>query len=321
MRNLFLFVSLLLILPAVSLAQGFGATLGGQQNSLVIEPAYPAPGDIVEVQLNDYAGGLFGSRITWYYNGEVVADSTNQRTVEVVAGNLGQAGTVEAVLTPANGAPQTLRTSFTPSVLDVIIEPQTRVPDWYHGRALPSLGSQVNATALAFDGSGVAPESLVYTWQVNGQVLDGGPVRGKYKASFETPRGNSVLLSVTASRPNGEIIASKVKAVATTMPELRFYEQHSLFGSQVFPLRSSAPLVGNTMSVLAEPFYLDTRVYNNPDVSVWDINGIETDNGTRNPYEITLQRSAAAGQVELNFHVRSLQEVLQGVEDSVRINF
>ena len=84
---------------------------------------------------------------------------------------------------------------------------------------------------------------------------------------------------------------------------------------------SNTPTIGNTMTIQAEPFFLDTRVYNDPDVAEWEINSLKTDNGARNPYEITLQRAVTAGQTNVNFHVRSLQEVLQGSEDSITINF
>lgn len=297
------------------------AELNAPQHKLVVDPAYPEPGQAMTVKLDDYAGGVFGANITWRYNGEIVPDSTNLRSIELEAGALGSTNVIEAILdTPTNGQ-QSLRKEITPIYLDVIIEPQTRVPDWYAGRPMPSFTSQVNATALVNNGSFLDNQGLVYTWQVNRKVLDAGPVRARNKMSFVTPRGRDMIVSVTVAEAAGDIIASKAKRVTIASPELAFYEQHSLYGSQERPIDSSVSLIGNNLTIKAEPFFLDTRVYNDPDIALWEINAVETANGALNPYEITLQRSGGTGQTAVNFHVRSLQEVLQGAESNIRINF
>lgn len=312
-------LAIIFALPLLVSAQGFESVT--PQNNLVLDPAYPQPGELVTIRLEDYAGGTYGSQITWRYNGETIDNSINQRSVEITAGNLGERGVVEAVLLLPNGTTQTLTSVITPVYLDIVIEPQTRVPDWYQGRAMPSIGSQINVTAIVNDGSIVDPAGLVYSWQVNRKVLDAGPVRGRNKMSFTTPRGNNFILSLTVSRTSGEVLGSRAIQVESPMPQLAFYEQHSLYGSKQFPINSTAVLIGNAITVQAEPFFLDTRVYNNPDVAIWEINGLETNNGTRNPYEITLQRAAATGRTNVGFHVRSLQEVLQGAESTISVNF
>lgn len=309
----------ILFLPVVALAQDFSGI--AQQNHLVVDPPFPEPGQTVSISVNDYSGGLFGAQISWQRDGEVIPDSINQRSVEIEAGELGVTERIAAVFTAPNGSTETLSTTLRPVYLDIIIEPQTRVPDWYLGRGMPTLGSQINATALVNDGTMLDPAGLVYTWQVNQTVLDSGPVRGRNRMSFETPRGNNFLLNLTVTRATGETVASQLKSVEVGQPTLRFYEQHALYGSQQFPITQSTALIGNSIKLQAEPFNLDTRVYNDPDVAVWEINRYETDNGSRNPYEITLQRTSASGATDIKFHVRSLQEVLQGAEDNIVINF
>lgn len=329
MRVLLVCLSVLCI-PFVGLAQGLpGGFSGGitgldqflPQNTLVVSPPHPEPGQTVVVSVDDYSGGGFGSQITWRLNGETIDIATNRRNVQFTAGLVGTTDVVEAVLESPQGITQVLREEVTPVYLDVILEPQTRVPDWYQGRSMPTIGSQINATALVNDGSFIDPAALVYTWRVNRNVLDAGPVRARNRMSFATPRGEDFLLSVSVSRLNGEVVASKVFEVLTSEPTLRFYEQHSLFGSKQSPVGASLPVSGNTVTLLAEPYHLDSRVYNNPDVATWEIDRIETSNGSRNPYEITLQSGSRGGQTSVNFHVRSLQEVLQGSEDTILIDF
>lgn len=320
MRFRLFIVTCVLLLPTTVFGQGITDSLA-PQSTLVVDPPYPAPGEVVTVSVNDYASQSFGAGITWTYDGETIPASVNERSVEVVAGALGSTGIIEATMVPTVGSPEVIRAEINPIYLDIIVEPQTRVPDWYLGRPMTSIGSQVNVTALVNDGSLLDPSQLVYTWQVNRQVLDAGPVRGRNKMSFDTPRGAFTNLSLSVSRVGGEIIASKIIRFESVAPTMSFYEQHSLYGSRLFPVSNSLSIIGNAVTVQAEPYYLDTRIYNNPDVSDWEIDSVRTDNGSSNPYEITLQRAASSGDTMVGFHVRSLQEILQGVEDNIRINF
>lgn len=323
MRLRVLFVALVIFLPsAVAMAQfdvnQFGET---PQIAITLDPTHPSPGELVTASLNDYAGGVYGSEITWRYDGEVVAGAANQRQIQFIAGEAGSDTFVEATLSVPQGAAQTLRTLVSPVYMDIIIEPQTRVPDWYIGRSLPSLGSQINATVLLNDGTFVDPQNVVYTWKINNKVIEGGPIRGGNRVAFPTPRGAGVVVSVTATTPSGNTIASRAISVNIVLPELAFYEKHTLYGMQFTPLTSNTSLIGSILTLQAEPFFLDTRVYNDPDVAEWEIDGVRTPNGTTNPYEITLRRSGTDGRTLVNFHVRSLQEVLQGSKESIAISF
>ena len=80
-------------------------------------------------------------------------------------------------------------------------------------------------------------------------------------------------------------------------------------------------LVGLSTSVQAEPYYLNVLTYNNPEFLEWEIDGRQTNQTTSNPYEITLGRDSGTGVSEVNFHVRSLTDLLQGGEGSFRVNY
>jgi len=323
MRLRVLLVALVIFFPsAVAMAQFDVAQFGGTpQIAITLNPITPSPGELVTASIDDYAGGVYGSEITWRYDGEVVPGAANQRQIQFVAGTAGSNAVVEATLSLPVGASQTLQAVVRPVYMDIIIEPQTRVPDWYAGRALPSLGSQINTTVLLNDGSFIDPQNVVYTWRVNNKVIEGGPMRGGNKVAFATPRGGSVVVSVTATTPTGETIASRAVGVGIVLPELSFYEKHTLYGMQSNPITNNTSLVGSILTLQAEPFFLDSRVYNNPDVAEWEINSVSTDNGSSNPYEITLRSSGGNRSTNVNFHVRSLQEILQGSEENIAINF
>lgn len=308
-------------LPGISLAQFGLETFDTPELAITLNPAHPSPGDIVTASLDDYAGGVFGAQINWTYNGVSVPNSNNQRSVQFIAGEAGTRSVLTADLTLTQGTSQSLTRTITPVYMDIVIEPQTRIPDWYQGRSLPSLGSQINATVLLNDGSIIDPQNVVYTWRMNQRVLEGGPIRGGNRVSFITPRGNELVLSVTANDTRGNTIAKRTIAVKSVLPELSFHEKHTLYGVQSVPIQPSMQVLGSLLTVQAEPFFLDTRVYNNPDVAEWEVNSIRTGNGSQNPYEITLQGSNQQSNTRINFHVRSLEQILQGAEESTNIVF
>ena len=315
------FVFVLCFLPLISGAQFGIGDMQNQQSSIVLSPAYPNPGDVVTATING-GSSVFGSQLTWTYNGEQVVDTDNKRSIEIVAGAAGTDNPLSVTVTSPSGQERVIGALIKPLYLDLIIEPQTRVPDWYEGRALPSYASQINATALLHDGTSfLNPSTVVYTWKIDKNPIEGGAIRGGNKVSFETPRGKGPVLIVTAADTQGTTIASRAVVLNTVTPQMLYYEKHSLYGISAQSLGSSAAVIGNVLTLQAEPYYLDTRVYNQPDIAKWEINSVETSNGVSNPYEITLSRAGVGGRTLVNFHVRSLQEVLQGTESQVTVNF
>ena len=323
MWHRYCFLLILVFLPFASGAQFNIDDLQAQQQTatIILEPSFPGPGDTVKATV-DAGRNVFGAEITWIYNGTELTTANNMRSAEFVAGAAGTSNQLTARLTSAEGGTQAVSTTISPLYLDLVIEPQTRVPDWYWGRALPSYSSQINATALIHNGTNfLDSDGIVYTWRIDKETIENGAIRGGNKVSFSTPRGQTPVLFVTAANLRGETIASRAIRLNSVKPEMIYYEKHSLYGQRNISIKSAAALIGNVLTLQAEPYFLDTRVYNNPDIAQWGINSITTDNGASNPYEITLSRAGLGGSTIVNFHVRSMQQISQGVEESIRVNF
>lgn len=285
--------------------------------SISVQPEYPRPGEVITAELNDYGSSVYGATITWFINNQELTEFANYRTVTLTAGAIGTNDTLSAVLS-TNSHREVVETVITPVYLDIVIEPQTRVPDFYMGRALPSLGSIINATALI---NGRANPDYIYTWRVEQTVLENGPIRGRNQVSFSTPMGSALSLSLQVSKPTGEIVARRVLSVPSVAPEIHFYELSTLFGLSHRAITDRYNLTSQSATIQAEPFYLDSRVYNNPAIKEWSINRRATPNSSANPYQITIERSGSLGVNSLEFHVRDLKQVLQGAKASTDINF
>ena len=314
----FAFVFLLLILPA-----GFSsAQLGslGQGLDITLEPRLPSPNTKATASLDDYSLAGQVSNIDWYINGKRIPESTNQRSIEFQTGEMGTKIDIEAIIKINGQGKRVLNHTVNPLYLDIIVEPQTRVPSFYKGRSLPSVSSEVNYTAL-LNGGAISPNNLIYKWKIDDQVIDGGGLRGKYKVAAPTSRWGDSLLSLTVSDLNGNTLATKDIQITSVEPEILFYESNTLYGINQLPITGSLNLIGDSATINAEPYHLDILTYNRPPLLEWKIDGSRNPNNSSNPYEITLARQGGQGQSTVDFHVRNLTEFLQGGESSFNVNF
>jgi hypothetical protein len=321
MRTLAILFFVILGLSATpALAQTDANSFIGTQLQIELQPKFPQPGEDVTATLNDYSGGVYGSSIAWMIDGVEVPGATNQRSITFVAGKNGSTQVLEIILSVPLEDVVVIKKDIKPIYLDIIIEPQTRVPDFYLGRSLPSIGSQVNTVALLGDGDGDTSQ-YTYTWIVDRKVIEGGPLRGGSRVSFTMSMGKSVVLSLSVSDMSGKTIAGRSLLIPSVKPEVHFYEVSTLFGMSYKPFNTSVPIIGNTVTVQAEPYYLDSQVFNSPDITTWKVDSITSNSNTGNPYQVTLQRVGETGESNLGFHVRSTKQLLQGVEANININF
>lgn len=316
---IFLFAAVFMAAPTY--AQFDSLTYSGNDSGLEFQPEFPQPGELVTISIRDYRNSSYGAKITWVLDGKVIPDAENQRQVSVTAGAAGGSQKIEAVLTRVTGSNDVISAVLRPVYLDIILEPQTRTPDFYLGRSLPSVGSSVNATVLVSQGSGIRNTDLVYTWKLGQQVLGGGPLRGQNKISYITPVGNGEIMSVQVSELGGTVLARRAFLVPSVDPVIRFYEVNALFGINKKAVTTGAPLISNSLTLRAEPYYLDSRIYNDPAILQWKLGGREASNTSSNPYEIALQRTGLTGSTQLEFLVRDTKQVLQGAQATTRINY
>lgn len=308
------------VLSSPAHAQFNTSSITQPQLEIVLEPEFPEPGEIITASLNDYAGGVYGSTVVWSLDGVKIPESTNQRKTSLTAGSAGETQNLTITLLKPGGGSSVITKDITPVYLDIIIEPQTRVPTFYQGRALPSLGSMVNATAL-INGDGVNTNNFVYTWTIGRVVIDQGPLRGRNKVSYTTPMGKSAVMSLKVTNLQGETVARKSILIPSVTPTISFYEVSALLGTNNQDISNNFYLSGDSTSILAEPYNLDLRVYNEPDIHTWSVDGYKSYYEGGNPYEVNIQRVEGYKRSFLEFHVRDTTQILQGAKNTIVINF
>lgn len=317
MRFLLAFL-LFLVCPFGVLAQIGANSFINTDLTLEVQPTFPQPGEQVTLTLNDYGGSYYGASLEWYSNDTLIVGATNKRSVIVTAPSIGEKVAVSVVLKSSGGLSASVKQIIAPIYSDIIVEPQTHVPGFYKGRALPSAGSTVNLTALLSDGGSLGTD-FVYTWSVNEDMLEDGPLRGRDKISFVAPQDKELFISLQVARPSGDIIANRSIYIASMRPELHFYEVNALYGVETRAIKKDFTMIGNSATIKAEPYYLDSQVFNRPDLLEWKINSARVPNQSGNPYELMLEKTGTAGKARMEFHVRSTLDFLQGTRGEFNI--
>jgi len=327
MRNIFfssiLMSVLLFFIVPIQYIHAQIPALTSQTNPSMLElsPQYPEPNEEVTATLNDYSINTNGATIQWFINGEEVVNSKNERSIQFQSGVLGDSLQILAVTTLPNGSVLTAKNNIRPVRIDILIEADTRVPSFYKGRAIPATGGSVQITALPFTGEAKNPESYSYTWRVGNAVQGGGSRFGRNSISFTADFQKQILVSVDVIDADGKMITSESIYVPLAEPELYFYEINPLRGMSETAMGDGFIFVGEEMKVRAEPYFIDNALFSENPHQEWKLNRKKVTNPNSNQQEIVLRRSGDSGSFTLEYHIRNLKQLLQGVKDSITIRF
>ncbi len=288
--------------------------LGGIQPTIEFDNPFPAPGDRVEATVKNFDPHAPESLI-WRINGTVNTSYNDQRSIRFSAGRPGETTSIavhqgERLLAQAN---------VTPVQVDIIIEPDTYTPAFYPGRGLPSAGAEMRLTALVNDGRNNPTNHYTYTWRINNQLLDGGPMRGNYQTSATTPNRRSVTVTVELTRFGAGVVARETVQVPVALPEVHFYTVSSLYGTQPRSLGQQTTMTGNNLTIQALPFYAPREALAEGEVT-WRKNGRDTESDPDNPFIIDLQRDGQATAM-LNFLLRHPRNVMFNLQERLQVRF
>lgn len=297
---------------------GFSAV---NASSLVTKPRYPEPYEQVTVTLNDYSINTQGATVSWFINGIEQTTLRNERSIQITAGILGTTDTIRAITTLPNGSTLRAETTIQPMRVDMLIEAETLTPVFYKGRAVPSSGSLVRITAIPFTGENKSPTSYSYVWKVGDTVQSGGSQYGKNFTTFTSSFEKNVFVSVDVLDGSGKILTSESIYVPIADPELYFYEINPLRGMSEQAMGSNFIFMGDEVQVRAEPYFISSALLSQNPHRQWKLNTQTVDNPSTDPQEITLRKEGASGSFTLEFHIRNLQQLLQGVKKSIALTF
>jgi hypothetical protein len=283
-------------------------------------PTIPEPFAETVVSLDAYTLDTTGATISWFIDGVEEQSARNLRSLTLSAKALGQETEIAVRITQRDGQVITANHSVRPGQLDIVLEADTLVPAFYKGRPLLTVGSEVRAVAIPNLGDDRRPEGYSYLWQLNNEPLYGGAVTGKNAAVFTLGLGRSQILSTTVFNQSGDPVAKKSLVLDLAEPEIHFYSLNPLRGINQQAIGSAAAISGDELTVRAEPYYMSRDVLNQNPLIEWEIDGRNVEVDRSNPLELTLRRiNDAGGSSNVEFHIRNLGQLVQGVRDSFRV--
>lgn len=254
------------------------ASLFDNTLSLQASPLFPQPKQPVTVTVNSSAMDLVRSTITWYVNGTVVKKGLGVTSIQVSTGAEGSSKVVVAEVENAAGKRAIKSIQITSASVDVVWEAHSYTPPFYKGKALyPYQGTftAVAITNLVENGVRLNPKDLIYTWEVDGELLKKSSGLGKDSAMLS---GSIIIqplrISVEVSSPSGKTTSRGGTTIEPRAPETVLYEESPLYGPLYHKsFGSSITLKNQEIWLKAVPYYFSTPRSNPAQLTyAWTIN-------------------------------------------------
>lgn len=240
-------------LPALALAQAIPDPV-----MYAVAPEAPGPNQQVLIEANGVGNLLGNAQVTWRNNGTVVAQGTGLSQYRFTTGALGSRTIITVAINSAQGT-YTHSFSFSPSLINLVWEADTTVPNFYRGKALYSAGSPLKVVAFPVVYSGtsrIAAGALSYQWSRNGELDQDASGLGKYTYSFMGNQlQNAEDVSVDAYYGAAKVAHAEVN-IPAVRPQLVLYQRDALRGlllDTAFP--PTVSLLGKELTLQAVPYY------------------------------------------------------------------
>jgi hypothetical protein len=286
---------------------------------LSVSPSYPESNSEYTVTLQSYT--VQKNTISWFVNGKEDIENRNKSTLTQKALNPGVKTLVIARITTNDGLRVEKSVTILPSRVDLHVTSDSVVPPFYKGRSLPSNGNTVNVQALVFTGQNIPSANYLYLWRLNGITQNGGAIRGGTSFSFSPTLEKNVTVSVEVQNGEGKVLAQKSQSVELVQPELYFYENNPLRGLSSITLNDPYTFISDEMTIRAEGYFMDPRLQQASILREWKISNKVVTTPLDDPQEIIIRKEGNSGSSKLSFHIRNLQQLLQGVEKSITLRF
>ncbi len=235
----------------------------GSSLEIGISPEHPHPRDTVTLTVSDYASDPGSTAYIWSVNDKVVEQGIGKTSITLVAGVLGSFQTV-SVLASENGVARgNTSIIIRPASVDLVWEGDTYTPPLYIGRPLPNGQSTIHVLAVPHLPNGSSespPDSVVYSWSVNGLPLPKQSGYGKSSAIITPPKFDTPFtIRVTASTKNGATVAENSQVIEPRAPTILLYENAPLLGVRFdTTLKDAFPFAGDEVSFIAYPLFVSS---------------------------------------------------------------
>lgn len=320
----------------IPLAIGMGLAIAGVSYAqtpdpvrFIVSPEVPGPGETVRIEAQGVGTFLGESTITWQEDGKTSLSGVGERVFTFTTGNLGATTRVHAIIESRAYGTITKNFSFTPTLINLLWEADTSVPPLYLGKALYSAGSRIRVVAfpqVVAGGTTVSSNNLSFRWSINGEPATQFSGKGRSSITIQGGQlrsGEQVSVDVYL----GDVRVGRGSVFITaTDPLLLLYNKDPLRGvlyDQAFP--GSVTLLGQEMSIKAEPYYFSTESINSGTINyAWTLNNFPTAGPDSSKGILTLRREGdGAGQASVGVSLQNTDtnKFIQSARAALRVFF
>jgi hypothetical protein len=314
-------------LPQTSYAQLNTSISYANDISLIVSPEYPEPGETITARLSSFVVDLNIYRIVWTINGESTLSGIGEITTSAKVGETGTETVINAqIILPTEIV--TKQRTVIPGGIDILWEaPQTYVPAFYKGKALPARESDIRITAIPRVPSFASPESIknnIFTWEhnytVRGSLSGYGKNTYAFSNSFDLKSEN---IGLTLESADGTFKASDRITIPLVKPEVLFYRESPTLGYLPQALTKNISSEIGQLALVAEPYYFSVTDTRAPNLDfTWRIG----DQTLAGPSGEALKKRAliepfSAGRAFLGVKIDNLQTFFQVADEDLQIIF
>lgn len=199
--------------------------------------------------------------------------------------------------------------------VDLIIEGRTYVPYFYEGRSEPTPGNVARAVAI------LPPEieATDFQWRIGNQYLK----TTSNFVDFVWPVTNrELLITVTVTDKTNTRLASASENIQASAPKVLFYEMNSLRGISEVAVRDPLVLIGDEVTIKAEPFFFGTANLLSTTAGSWGIDKVDTVASDADWRIVSLLRKEDVGQTEAKviLNIRNLENLAESLMGQFRLS-
>ncbi len=321
-RSFFVLLATILFFIGTTAVASAQIGIPGGETILTTNPETPQALRPFVARVEAYAYDINRATITWSIDGTPVSEYAGQQEISLTAPTLGTPLQISVRVVEQSGLAHTVSRTIIPSAIDIIVESETQIPNFYRGRSLPSPGGTIRLIAFpsiyTSNGAVARTQNLIYTWKINSQVVKSGV--GMNVLTTTMPRSDTPLVELTAETSDGLARHTGYLQITPREPRIIFYEENPLHGLSRNALPSDITLLSEEISVRAEPYFMSKSIFENAQYG-WNINGVPAENLNDDPQTITLRRSGSTGSTQIDFSIRNLKSLLQSATSRFTIHF
>lgn len=231
----FLFFVSSMIFANITMAQFELPAIGSIKPTITLnsEPVTPLPKSTVLITANlSGVTGAGSSNYAWFLNGarQTGASGLNKNTFTFRAGDIGSVYKINVSVTTPNADILSDAISLTVSDVDLTWVANSKAPEFYRAKIMPTQNSLVTISALPFiyrpgTKNLITPNNLTYNWKVDGKIDSGksGLNKLSYALRISNFPGNPHLVRLEIKTEDGAIFLSKDAPIPVAKPQISLH--------------------------------------------------------------------------------------------------